>query len=149
MRIAVDTNLLVYANGFGDSLRVQASETLLLALAESLVVPTQVIGELFNVLVRKGHFDKAGVLKIIEMVRAAAEVVSPSAETMSRAIHLAVDHGFQIWDAVVVETAIYAGCSMLLSEDMQHGFYWNGLTIINPFVEPMHPLLRDRLDALR
>ena len=67
---------------------------------------------------------------------------------MASAIHLSIDHGFQIWDALIVETARDAGCDVLLSEDMQHGFYWGGLTIINPFKLPEHPLLSDALSFL-
>ena len=29
----------------------------------------------------------------------------------------------------------------LLSEDFQHGFTWSGVTVLNPFVSPQHPLL--------
>lgn len=34
---------------------------------------------------------------------------------------------------------------MLLSEDMQHGFVHRGVTVIDPFAEPAHPLLADAL----
>jgi hypothetical protein len=34
---------------------------------------------------------------------------------------------------------------VLLSEDMQHGFVYRGVTVINPFAEPAHPLLADAL----
>jgi hypothetical protein len=32
-----------------------------------------------------------------------------------------------------------------LSEDLQHGFTWGGVTIVNPFVSPRHELLDDLL----
>ncbi len=50
-----------------------------------------------------------------------------------------------IWDAIVLATAAEAGCRMLLSEDMQHGFTWSGVTIVNPLVTPSHWLLESLL----
>jgi hypothetical protein len=50
MRAALDTNVLVYAEGVGDSKRVSTSRELLDgALAADLVIPVQCLGELFRV----------------------------------------------------------------------------------------------------
>lgn len=54
---------------------------------------------------------------------------------------LAADHGLTIWDAVILAVAAEAECRLLLSEDMQHGFLWRGVTIVNPFAGDPHPLL--------
>jgi len=32
-------------------------------------------------------------------------------------------------------------CRMLLSEDLQNGFIWRGVTVVNPFAAPSSPLL--------
>jgi predicted nucleic acid-binding protein len=49
MRAALDTNLLVYAEGFGDEARVSATRRLLVQLSDAdLVVPLQCLGELFR-----------------------------------------------------------------------------------------------------
>ena len=51
MRAALDTNLLVYTEGFGDEARVSATRQLLDQLSEAdLVIPLQCLGELFRVL---------------------------------------------------------------------------------------------------
>jgi predicted nucleic acid-binding protein len=60
---------------------------------------------------------------------------------MMAAMDMAVIHRFQVWDALIVNAAAGAGCAMLLSEDMQDGFTWRGLTIINPLAEPPHAKL--------
>jgi predicted nucleic acid-binding protein len=41
--------------------------------------------------------------------------------------------GFRIYDSVILAAAIEAGCTMLLSEDMQDGQHVGSLTIRNPF----------------
>ena len=60
---------------------------------------------------------------------------------MIAATDLAALHQISIWDSVILAAAADAGCRLLLSEDMQDGFTWNGVTIANPFASSLHPLL--------
>ncbi len=61
-------------------------------------------------------------------------VVVPTDETvLAAAFGLAAAHNLQTYDAIILATAAQAECEVLYSEDMQHGFEWNGVTIINPF----------------
>ena len=54
MRIALDTNLLAYAEGVNGAQRKQVSLGVVQKLStEDIVVPVQALGELFHVLVRK------------------------------------------------------------------------------------------------
>lgn len=53
---------------------------------------------------------------------------------MLAAADLAANHRLGIWDAVVLSAAAAAGCRLLLSEDLQGGFTWNGVTVTNPFL---------------
>ncbi len=56
MRAALDTNLLVYAEGFGDQERVGATRALLERLTDAdVVVPVQCLGELFRALTAKAR----------------------------------------------------------------------------------------------
>ncbi|HEV2363890.1 MAG TPA: hypothetical protein VGS12_06785 [Caulobacteraceae bacterium] len=63
-------------------------------------------------------------------------------ETLSAALGLAVQHQLQFWDSLICATAVRAGCTLLLSEDMQDGFAWRGLTIANPFAAALHAMFR-------
>ena len=54
---------------------------------------------------------------------------------------LACDHGLTIWDSVVLAASAEAECRLLLSEDLQEGFTWRGVTVTNPFAPTLHPLL--------
>jgi predicted nucleic acid-binding protein len=60
-------------------------------------------------------------------------VSSTGATTMMAAMELATAHRLQIWDAVVLQSAVEANARVLLSEDMHHGFRWRGATVVNPF----------------
>src|SRR5580704_14929144 len=66
---------------------------------------------------------------------------------MIDAIDLATDHRLNIWDSVMMSVAAESGCRLLLSEDMQDGFTWRGVTVTNPFSSSPHPLLEALLAA--
>jgi len=78
--------------------------------------------------------------------RDAAPVVETSAEAMLAAADLATDHQLGIWDAVILSAASRSGCRLLLSEDLQEGFTWAGVTVVNPFASPQHTLLQAFLE---
>jgi predicted nucleic acid-binding protein len=60
---------------------------------------------------------------------------------MQAAADLATDHRLGIWDAVILSASSQAGCRLLLSEDLQDGFTWGGVTVVNPFAAERHALL--------
>jgi predicted nucleic acid-binding protein len=64
-----------------------------------------------------------------------AGVRALTSDTHAAALLLARDHSFAFCDALIVASAIEAGCDILYSEDMQHGRVIGGLPIRNPFVE--------------
>src|SRR5205823_13593678 len=68
-------------------------------------------------------------------------LLDTSEAVMLAAIDLAVDHRLAIWDSVILAAAAEAGCRLLLSEDLQDGFTWRGITVTNPFLSPRHPIL--------
>jgi len=39
------------------------------------------------------------------------------------------------WDALMVAAARHQGCTLLLTEDLQHGQQLEGIRIVNPFIE--------------
>ena len=43
--------------------------------------------------------------------------------------------GFSFWDALIIETALSSGSTILYTEDLQHGQVIDGLKIVNPYVE--------------
>jgi hypothetical protein len=56
-----------------------------------------------------------------------------------------IDHRLQLWDSLIMAVAAEKHCRIILTEDLQNGFIWRGLTVINPFSEPLHPLLKNIL----
>jgi predicted nucleic acid-binding protein len=68
-------------------------------------------------------------------------VAETSASVIVNATDLASDHGLTIWDSVVLAASAEAECRLLLSEDLQEGFTWRGVTVTNPFAAALHPIL--------
>lgn len=149
MGVALDTNILAYAEGVNGSVMKRRAITLLEQLAASDVfLPVQVLGELAVVLTRKAGRSRRTVEKAILSWIDAYPTIDTSATIMTMAITLAADHKLGMWDAVILAASASAGCRLLLSQDLQDGFTWNGVTVANPFVENRHPLLQSLLQDL-
>jgi predicted nucleic acid-binding protein len=147
VRLALDTNVLACAEGVNGSEKRDVALDLARRLPQSaVVVPVQVLGELFNVLVRKAGRSKPEAREALLGWRDTFPVAATSPEVMLAAADLAADHGFGIWDAVILSVASQSGCRLLLSEDLQDGFTWGGVTVANPFQPQRHALLEALLE---
>jgi predicted nucleic acid-binding protein len=147
---ALDTNLLVYAEGVAllpaDALKPARVRALLAALpSDDIGLPVQVLAELFRVLVGKAGWSRPTARRAIMAWRDLYPTIDTTAAVAMAAMDLCVDHQLSIWDAVVLAAAAEAGCRIILSEDMQDGFVWRGLTVVNPLSEVRHPLLASLL----
>lgn len=114
-----------------------------------IVLPAQTLSELFNVLVRKARRKPIRARESVLSWRDAYSVVETSAVVIVNATDLASDHGISIWDAVVLAASAEAECRLLLSEDLQDGFTWRGVTVTNPFAVTLHPILVALLTPLK
>ena len=142
MKIALDTNILAYAEGAGDVARCAAARALLGTLSASeVMIPAQALGELYRVLTGKLKRDAETVRTALLDWSDAYEVADSTWPSFQSAIDLACDHRMQIWDGLILSVAAENRCRLLLSEDLQHGFTWRGVTVINPFEHVGHPLL--------
>jgi len=128
----LDTNIVVYAFSSNDP-RSGRAEAL---LAAGGVISVQVLNEFVNVAYRKqgrgwDEVDEAlGVLKIL------LDPPQPlTVEVHEAAVKIARNHGFSIYDSLIIAAALRAGCSILYSEDLQHGQIIEQLTVQNPFAK--------------
>jgi predicted nucleic acid-binding protein len=61
-------------------------------------------------------------------------VAEPKVGDILAAIDLHRLSSFSYWDALVIRCASQSGCSVLLTEDLQHGQLIDGVKIVNPFL---------------
>ena len=146
MKIALDTNVLAYAEGVDGVEKRDIALALVRHLPQqTAVMPVQVLGELFNILVCKAGRSRSEARDALLSWRDTFIVVETGTNVMLAAADLAADHRFGTWDAVILSVAAQAGCRLLLSEDLQDGFTWSGVTVANPFASPRHMLLESLL----
>jgi predicted nucleic acid-binding protein len=142
MRLALDTNILAYAAGVNDDARRDEALRIIRQLPEAdTCVSVQVLGEFFRVLVRKARRSPAQARTTVLRTYDTFRIIETSPTILLAAIDLVIGHSMNIWDAVILAGSVEAGCSLLLSEDLQDGFTWNGVTVVNPFAAPKNPLL--------
>lgn len=140
--LALDTNILVYAEGLNGAVRKEAALALLTQLRpDATLIPVQALGELYSVLVRKAGRAPKDAHEALLAWGDAYPLIESSPDVMLGAADLALHHHFTIWDALILSAAADAGCRLLLSEDLQDGFTWSGVTVTNPFADERHPLL--------
>jgi predicted nucleic acid-binding protein len=127
----LDTNVLVYAVGQRDC-RTATAESLLEAGG---VISVQVLNELAAVMQRKLRMPWTDIVEALTAIRVLCPAPVPvSVATHDAALRLAGRHRVNIYDALIIAAALEAGCSTLLSEDLQAGQVIDGqLTIRNPF----------------
>lgn len=139
-----DTNILIYAQDSADPFKqLRAQETMDAAIkTERLVISTQVMQEFYAVAVRKRWMSPAQAHSLL--VRLAEHTVVPaSADSVLRGVALQQREQLSIWDALVVQAALDARCSVLFSEDLQEGRRYESpagagpeLRVVNPFNLP-------------
>ena len=136
MRVFVDTNLWVYRLDRRKPEKRDFIRDWLREIAEEhdIVVSTQVLIELRSVLTRKldpplPGSDTRAALEALS----AFEVVPANSDLVLDAHELANTAQLSWFDALIAEAAIRSGCSVLYSEDLNHGQRLGDLTVHNPF----------------
>ena len=142
MRVALDTNILAYAEGLGDALRCGMALQLVEQLhSAEVVLPAQTLGELSRVLTGKAKRTASQAREAVLGWADSFEVADSTWFAFQAALDLTVDHQLPMWDALILAVAAENHCRLLLSEDFHNGFTWRGVTVVNPFAEPRAPLL--------
>lgn len=146
MKLALDTNVMAYAEGIGDSRCCELARLLIARIPEGQVIlPAQTLGELYRVLTGKAGISPHAAREAVLLWADSFEVVDSTWSAFRSAFDLGADHGLQIWDALILSVAAESLCRILLSEDFQAGFTWRGVTVVNPFSSTRSPLLEGLL----
>ena len=133
-RFTLDTNILVYAVDRNAGTKHDVAAAVVDRSAErNCVLTIQALGEFFAVVTRKNVVRHADATDFVRGWSA----LFPMAPSSGVALHAACRHvsagGLAFWDAMLLATAGEAGCSIVLSEDMQDGAKFGGVTVRNPF----------------
>lgn len=126
-----DSNVLLYTLAAGDP-RAAVAANLLLGGG---TISVQVLNEVANVARRKLKLSWAEVSEALAAMRVLCAVPTPlTLATHEEALALAERYQFSLYDALIVASALEAGCTTLLSEDLHDGLIVaDRLTVQNPF----------------
>ncbi|MFN0315209.1 MAG: PIN domain-containing protein [Burkholderiales bacterium] len=125
-----DTNVLLYLLS-EDTAKADRAE---IELSRGGVLSVQVLNEFASVASRKLKMPIAEIREVLAAIRAVCTVVPVNEETHDAGLRLAETYGLSIYDAMIIASALLAGCKTVVSEDMQHGQSIEArLLIRNPF----------------
>ena len=125
-----DTNVPLYLLSEDESKADRAEDL----LAGGGVISVQVLNEFAAVASRKLGLSWNEIRDILSPIRAVCEIVPLSLETHDLGIKIAERYGFSLFDAMIVASALHAGCGILYSEDLQQDqLISNRLRVRDPF----------------
>lgn len=125
-----DTNLLLYLFS-ADAKKAECAERY---LSQGGVISVQVLNEFAAVANRKLAMPWHQISEVLRDIRSLCKTLPLTLESHESGLALASRYGFSLYDAMIVSSALQAGCTTLWSEDFQDGLrVENSLTIRNPF----------------
>ncbi len=133
-----DSNVLVYTldNRHTAKQRI-ASGLIAKALSQGgACISFQGVQETLNVAVHKLEkpLQTADAQALLKNVLMPLCTVMPSQRLYEAALDLQARWRYRFYDSLIIAAALEAGCSRLLSEDLQHGQQIDSLLIQNPFL---------------
>jgi predicted nucleic acid-binding protein len=104
--------------------------------SSSLLVSTQVLGEVFNVLNRKSSYSRQQSQEaVLDLDQAFSPIISIDTKTVLKALEINDRYSYSYWDSLILATALLNDCEILYSEDMQHNqVIFDKTQIRNPFL---------------
>ena len=130
-KVFIDTNILIYLLSADDTKADQAE----LILRSGGIISVQVLNEIANTALHKLAMPWVEISEFLSLIRKKCLVKPLNIGAHDKGRFIAERYGFSVYDAMIVATALLAGCDTLYSEDMQCGQrIEKQLRICNPFV---------------
>ena len=131
-KVFLDSNLWVYLNS--SEAKAPVVRELVTKHFADIVISTQVLGETYNVLVKKRFTNQETAREIVSDLQGSFFISPITTATVSNAMEINSRHGYSYWDSLIIASALETGCVTLFSEDLHHSQLLDKkLTIVNPF----------------
>ena len=131
----VDSNVFIYAVDKAVSAKQKKARGIVadvFADGSAYRVSSQVLAEFSSVAIRKLGMATPILLALLAEMGKIAHVAIDNA-LVSRAVEIQGIYGIQYYDAQIVAAAERLGCSSILTEDLNDGQMYCGITAVNPF----------------
>ncbi len=137
-KLFLDTNILVYAYDRSEPEKQAMAQTLLTQgiERENAVVSAQVLSEFFAVVTRRIQkpLSAEQAEQVIDLL-SILPAIEVNLKLVKRAISIHKESQISYWDSLIVSSAERAGCSKILSEDLNAGQVYHDVRVLNPFDE--------------
>lgn len=131
-----DTNILIYASDRSEPEKQSQARRLLKRAIENDtgVVSAQVLSEFFTVVTRRIRqpLSIEEAEHVTEQL-AILPVVAVDLALVRQAIDTCRRYQISYWDALIVSAAERAGCTRIVSEDLNPGQTYHGIVVVDPF----------------
>jgi len=128
----LDTNILISLYSTEEKKQKRVLE--LLQNDDTSVISTQVLSEFCNILKKKFNFNTKQLNILLQDFEKNFLLHTTDIEQIKTALTISDRYKYSFYDALVIAGAVFSGCTLLFSEDLQHGqTILNKINIVNPF----------------
>jgi predicted nucleic acid-binding protein len=133
-KVFVDSNIFIYAKiKSQDAEKHIDAQSLLRSLDRQVIISVQVLNEFYNTLIRIG-VDDATIQDSLKQIVRSALTQSINKSTIELCWKMRNKYHYSYYDSLILASAVESRCTILYSEDMQHGqVIEKKLKIVNPF----------------
>jgi predicted nucleic acid-binding protein len=134
----IDTNILVYAHDSSAGSKHERAKGLVKDLwgSQKGCLSIQVLQEFYvNVTSKVSKPLDAETAKLIMTALSSWRVHAPVIKDVLSSIDLHLRYGISFWDAMILQSAAQLGCQVVWSEDLNPGQVYDGLHVLNPFLD--------------
>jgi predicted nucleic acid-binding protein len=133
--IFLDTNLWVYLHAKSEPQKQSVVKKLVADHFEVILISTQVLGELYNVLTKKRLTSPETARAIVLELATTFAVTDIDTPKVLSALDIQNRYAYSYWDSLILASALLNDCTIVFSEDMQHDqLIESKLRITNPFL---------------
>ena len=133
-KVFVDSNIFIYAKVKSqDTEKYIGAQRLLRSIDQQVIISVQVLNEFYNTLVRIG-IDDAAIQSFLKQIIQTTLTKPINKSTVELCWKMRNEYHYSYYDSLILASALESGCTILYSEDMQHGqVIEKKLKILNPF----------------
>jgi len=132
--VFLDASVVLYASSNATQDKVKREQAQDLITKAPFALSAQVLQEyIANALSKKQlGISEANIEATLELA-ASAIVLPVSLELVIAAVQIRRRFQVSHWDATIIAAALQLGCTILYSEDLNHGQKYDGVKVLNPF----------------
>ena len=135
MAVFVDTDVLLYAVSTTPEETAKSETARAILARDDLVLSAQVLQEFYVQATRPTKSDRLAHDSAVSLVESwlRFRIVETTVPLVQQALATAARWRISYWDAAIIEAARRGDCPEVLSEDLQPGMSFAGVTVRSPF----------------